>query len=692
VSDPDGAPLAPSTSVVQGPQPYQATAAAAAPTPTIGPLFEATPDSLAAPSWRESPVQLLLGPDRQAGAPGPDPGWIAATRGPSAPEPKQGPGRVELAEALLRTGAAAIREVVVADRDGGSIAVSVGGKSYTYSAGVVRPEAVALADLNDDGVPDLIVARSGGQGQDGSVLVFLGRAGGGFDPSPRSFAVGSDPAGITVGDLDGRAWPDHSPVLDLVVANTGSDSVSILLNQGQGQGWTMAPGGSIALPAESRPVGAALVYINPDGTPDLLVCDSGTDTVVALKGLGGGRFDASDSKTFHVGIDPAEVLVGRFDHRPGLDLVTVNSGSNDLTFISGAFGSHPTTTSLTSGGSAPDAAFAVDLGQGGPMSLVVANGGDGRVALLQPTLDGMELAGVISQPGLPAITALAPGEASAAGLDLFAATAGLDAAAILHFDLATISGFLAVPATGSAVSAADAELVAQLTSVGESPLDLVATLWNGGEAAGGRAAREAALNALFYARSEGQGSDEGGTLAATSDGPDPDDSGGPAPRPEVPADPSSWLKLLLGLGGERPGRSDEAVEPLAARDAAEIRGDRPRPPLDGLAARSPTDPDAEAAAGAVDEALRSLWSDGEPAPNPDRPGGDLDPRARPDLKPARETRRDEGRSAEAGSEIAPVVSSALIAARMVLKASPPRPPSFRKSSRPPLRVAAWPSS
>ena len=691
VTIPVDATLAPPTwvPVAYGPQPAaDPGASASAPaTPQISDLLENLPNSPAAPSWQASPVQLLRGPGRQSDATHPDPGWGATPPVASDAEPKQGPGRVELAAATLRAGGSSVPEVVVADRDGGTIAVSVGGKTFNYSAQVALPEAVTLADLNGDGVPDLIVAKSGDPGQAGSLLVFLGQAGGGFNPSPRSFAVGEDPTGITVGHVDGTS------TLDIVVANTGSDSVSFLFGQGQGQDWTLNQGGSILLPPGSRPVGAALVYLPHDVAPDLLICNSGTDTVMALGGLGNGQFDVSSSKTFNVGADPAEVLVGRFDRRPGLDVVTVNSGSNDLTFISGAFGGSPTTTTLTSGGTAPDAAFAVDLGQGGSMSLVVANGGDGRVALLQPALDGMDLAGVISQPGLPSITALAPGEASAAGLDLYAATAGLAAASILHFDLGTASSFLPVPATGSPVSAADAELVAQLTSAGDSPLDLVAILWNGGGGdAEGRPARGSALGSAFYSRTEGQGGEEGDGVATLSDEPSPGDEGGPAPVPGTPADPSSWLRFVLGLEERRAEFSDEPIEPLAAGDSAAIRGDRPFADRAGLALRT-ADPDAEAASGAVDEALRSLWSDGDPAHTPD-PDPDPDRRAGPagdrDLRPAREARLD-AHALEAGSEIGPVVSSALIAARLILKASPPRPPACHKASRRPARFVALPA-
>ncbi len=48
------------------------------------------------------------------------------------------------------------------------------------------------------------------------------------------FPVGTDPTGLTVANLNGQP--------DLLVADTGSNDVSVLLGQGSGSSWTMIPG------------------------------------------------------------------------------------------------------------------------------------------------------------------------------------------------------------------------------------------------------------------------------------------------------------------------------------------------------------------------------------------------------------------------------------------------------------------
>ena len=92
-----------------------------------------------------------------------------------------------------------------------------------------------LADLNGDGIPDLIVANSGSN----NVLIYPGLGNGQFGPAlngGHGFFTGTNPVGITVADVDGDGRPD------LVVANKGSNDVSILLNQKQGNSITFTPG------------------------------------------------------------------------------------------------------------------------------------------------------------------------------------------------------------------------------------------------------------------------------------------------------------------------------------------------------------------------------------------------------------------------------------------------------------------
>ncbi len=74
------------------------------------------------------------------------------------------------------------------------------------TTGVLAPGAVLLADMNGDGIPDLIVANSGGN----NVLVYPGLGNGQFGPpvgGTKGFPVGTDPTGLTVAEPQRPARP-----------------------------------------------------------------------------------------------------------------------------------------------------------------------------------------------------------------------------------------------------------------------------------------------------------------------------------------------------------------------------------------------------------------------------------------------------------------------------------------------------
>ena len=140
--------------------------------------------------------------------------------------------------------------------------------------------AVRLADLNGDGIPDLIVANSGGN----NVLVYPGLGNGQFG-SPingtAGFPVGTDPTGLTVADLNGQP--------DLLVADTGSNDVSVLLGEGKGSSWTMIGGPRVQ--TDAGPVAMAVGNLLGDTQTDLAVANSGSNNVQVFPGVGGGFFN-----------------------------------------------------------------------------------------------------------------------------------------------------------------------------------------------------------------------------------------------------------------------------------------------------------------------------------------------------------------------------------------------------------------
>src|SRR5262249_42400447 len=339
------------------------------------------------------------------------------------------------------------------------------GQSFTQDRanGLLAPGAVKLADLNRDGIPDLLVANSGAN----NVLVYLGLGNGQFGPV-HSFFAGTNPAGITVKDLNGDRLPD------LVVANEGSNDATVLLGQGTGAAWTLTSGPRLR--AGAGPVQSAVEDVTGDGIPDILIANSQSNNVSLLRGLGGGFFNDQSPIVFPTGIDPRQVFAGNFDGQPGIDLVTVNAGSNDLSFFSNLGAGR----NMAAGGERPVAAVSGDFNHDGLSDLLVANNSDGQVALLLGSVDGPSLARLFPTGDLRHPTDLA---LNADGSAFYVVNEGEEAVARFTLDLGIVlpiepgrPGTDFLPLTESALATvaipltSAAEPAAALTETGEPTL------------------------------------------------------------------------------------------------------------------------------------------------------------------------------------------------------------------------------
>jgi VCBS repeat protein len=94
----------------------------------------------------------------------------------------------------------------------------------TRLADGLRPDSVAIADFNGDGIPDLAIAfPEDDVARQTTVSVLLGNGDGTFQ-APLAFDVGVGPTSLAVGDFNSDGLPD------LAVANVFSNDVSVLLN------------------------------------------------------------------------------------------------------------------------------------------------------------------------------------------------------------------------------------------------------------------------------------------------------------------------------------------------------------------------------------------------------------------------------------------------------------------------------
>src|SRR5581483_8679182 len=255
------------------------------------------------------------------------------------------------------------------------------------------PDSVAVGDFNGDGLQDLVVANS----DDDNVSVFLNTTAPGATTitfaSPVTFAVGAEPFSVAVADMNGDG------LLDLVVANTFDDSVSVLLG-------TTAPGAAtLSFATQVRfsvsfPVYVAIADFNGDGVPDVVTSSDSDDNVSVLLNMTtpGGTPVLGDPNVFAVGAAPEQVAVGDIngDGRP--DLVVPNRLNDNVTVLINTtlpgetvakFTAQPT---VPSGGSEPDFAVVTDFNGDGKQDIAVLNADDDDFnVLLNTTVEGVPL-------------------------------------------------------------------------------------------------------------------------------------------------------------------------------------------------------------------------------------------------------------------------------------------------------------
>jgi hypothetical protein len=170
----------------------------------------------------------------------------------------------------------------------GAVGVLLGDGDGTFqtavaysSGGYVFATSVAVADVNGDGKPDLLVTNacflSSNEGgcDNGSVVVLLGNGDGTFKEPVRYNSGGGQASSVAVADVNGDGKPD------LVVANTcarsgvdgcNNGSVGILLGNGDGTFQTAVPYSSGGYYA----VSVALADVDGDGKSDIVVMNQCT--------------------------------------------------------------------------------------------------------------------------------------------------------------------------------------------------------------------------------------------------------------------------------------------------------------------------------------------------------------------------------------------------------------------------------
>jgi len=302
-------------------------------------------------------------------------------------------------------------DLAVADTLKGGVAILLGNGDGTFQTArhlqVNAPNAIGVADVNGDGIPDLIAL---GYAQSSPLSVFLGNGDGTFTVKSR-FLVAGSPIALTIADFNGDGK------LDVAVANSNefanpkkSGYISVFFGHGDG---TFALAGHYN--AGKSPWSLAAADLNGDGRPDLVVASDNfasqydTHTLFILLNNGDGTF--TNGANYNAGVEADAVSIADFNHDGKQDLAVSTGFNQELDILlgngDGTF-SGPVSYSTIAFGTGPYGNAVADFNGDGNLDVAV-NIVDGPLVIFFGNGDGTfqpaVAAGTMSQTGGQSVVA-----------------------------------------------------------------------------------------------------------------------------------------------------------------------------------------------------------------------------------------------------------------------------------------------
>lgn len=278
-------------------------------------------------------------------------------------------------------------ETVTIIRNSGSEPFFDPADAETVTVGAA-PSAVVAADFNRDGRTDILVANQ----DDGTLSIVLGQEDGSFLQVSAPDATFS-PIGLAVGDFD------RDGDLDVAVLDE-FDEFCVLRNDGEAN-FSFDDIDDCYDSNGSDPVAIAAANLDAGGVLDLVILHNESENVAVFLGNGDGTFAASDLPTVAVGQDPRDLAVGRVDGDALDDVVVLEHNDFDpenMTVLLGSDNGRLRVVSPKSSAEFNSLSIALgDIDRDGLLDAITVN--EGNVAsMIQGQGDG------VFDPGFPAAT------------------------------------------------------------------------------------------------------------------------------------------------------------------------------------------------------------------------------------------------------------------------------------------------
>jgi len=180
-----------------------------------------------------------------------------------------------------------------------------------------------ICDYNGDGKPDLAIVNAGSNTV--TILRNTGESGSITFAEKIDSSTGKQPVNICSGDIDGDSKPD------IIIANTGSNNISVLRNTSSGNKISFEFRKEFIV--GTNPRGIFIMDLDQDGKPDIAIANYGSAMVSVLKNTssGVGVISFADKVDYNSGVKPSFIAAGDLNGDGQPDIVSTNYSSNTVT-------------------------------------------------------------------------------------------------------------------------------------------------------------------------------------------------------------------------------------------------------------------------------------------------------------------------------------------------------------------------